>query len=56
MVLFRYLSPAREGDTIEIDAKCLKIGKTLAFATVDVRNKSNGGRLIAQGRHTKHVA
>ena len=52
----RYLSPAKEGDIIEIDAECLKVGKTLAFATVDIRNKSNGDRLVAQGRHTKHIA
>ena len=52
----RYLRPAHEGDTIVVDAECLKIGKSLAFATVDICNKSDGGKLIAQGKHTKHIA
>lgn len=51
-----YLNPARQGDVIVIEAECLKVGRSLAFATVDIRNKSDGGRLIAQGRHTKHIA
>ena len=50
------MRPAHEGDTILIDAECLKVGKSLAFATVDIRNKSDGGKLIAQGKHTKHIA
>ena len=57
LLLFtRYLSPAKKGDTILIEADCLKLGRSLAFATVDIRNKSDGGRLVAQGRHTKHIA
>ena len=52
----RYLSPAKQGDTILIEAECLKVGRSLAFATVDIRNKSNDGRLVAQGRHTKYIA
>lgn len=50
------MNPARQGDVIIIEAECLKVGRSLAFATVDIRNKSEGGRLIAQGRHTKHIA
>lgn len=49
------MKAARLGDTLVIDAECLKLGKTLAFAAVDIRNKSDG-TLIAQGRQTKHIA
>ena len=49
------MNKARLGDTILIEAECLKLGKTLAFATVDIRNKSDGGKIVAQGRHTKHI-
>ena len=50
------MNPARQGDVIIIEAECLKVGRSLAFATVDIRNKSEGGKLIARGRHTKHIA
>ncbi|CAG8691964.1 11631_t:CDS:1, partial [Cetraspora pellucida] len=36
------------------NAECVKLGKTLAFTTVEMHNKANG-KLIAQGRHTKFV-
>ncbi|XP_049621022.1 acyl-coenzyme A thioesterase 13 [Suncus etruscus] len=49
-----YMSPAKLGDDIVITAYILKQGKTLAFASVDLTNKANG-KMIAQGRHTKHV-
>jgi acyl-coenzyme A thioesterase 13 len=49
-----YLRPASIGDTVIIDAKCLKKGRTLAFLTVDITNKESG-KLIAQGRHTKFI-
>ncbi|XP_043921686.1 acyl-coenzyme A thioesterase 13-like [Protopterus annectens] len=49
-----YLSPAKIGDEILITAQILKQGRTLAFATVDVTNKATG-KLIAQGRQTKHL-
>lgn len=49
-----YMSPAKLGDDILITAHVLKQGKTLAFASVDLTNKANG-KMIAQGRHTKHV-
>ena len=48
------MNPAFVGDTISINAQCLKIGKRLAFTTVDVVNK-NTGKLVAQGRHTKFI-
>lgn len=49
------MRPAKIGETVIIDAECLKIGKTLAFATVSLLNKDTG-KLIAQGRHTKYIA
>lgn len=49
-----YMSPAKIGDDIVITAHILKQGKTLAFASVDLTNKATG-KLIAQGRHTKHL-
>uniref|UniRef100_UPI00358F2471 acyl-coenzyme A thioesterase 13 n=1 Tax=Myxine glutinosa TaxID=7769 RepID=UPI00358F2471 len=49
-----YMNAAREGETVVITAQVLKQGRTLAFASVDIMNKDTG-RLIAQGRHTKHL-
>ncbi|XP_003897177.1 acyl-coenzyme A thioesterase 13 [Papio anubis] len=49
-----YMSPAKLGEDIVITAHVLKQGKTLAFASVDLTNKVTG-KLIAQGRHTKHL-
>lgn len=37
-----------------ITAQVLKQGRTLAFASVDLTNKATG-KLVAQGRHTKHL-
>nr|XP_019572392.1 PREDICTED: acyl-coenzyme A thioesterase 13 [Rhinolophus sinicus] len=49
-----YMSPAKLGEDIVITAHILKQGKTLAFASVDLTNKATG-KLVAQGRHTKHL-
>ncbi len=49
----RYMNAAKIEDVL-ITAQVLKQGRTLAFATVDLTNKANG-KLIAQGRHTKHL-
>ncbi|XP_014707096.1 acyl-coenzyme A thioesterase 13 [Equus asinus] len=49
-----YMSPAKMGEDILITAHILKQGKTLAFTSVDLTNKVTG-KLIAQGRHTKHL-
>lgn len=50
----RYMNAAKVGEDLLITAQVLKQGRTLGFATVDVTNKANG-KLIAQGRHTKHL-
>lgn len=49
-----YTNAAKIGDSVLITAQILKQGKSLAFATVDVTDKATG-KLIAQGRHTKHI-
>ncbi|XP_053570780.1 acyl-coenzyme A thioesterase 13 [Bombina bombina] len=49
-----YMNAAKIGDVILITAQVLKQGKSLAFATVDLTNKETG-KLVAQGRHTKHL-
>ena len=41
---------AKKGDTISIAAECLKVGRTMAFVGVDILSKSNGNKMIAQGR------
>ncbi|CAL9691501.1 unnamed protein product [Knipowitschia caucasica] len=49
-----YMNAAKIGEDVLITAQVLKQGKTLAFATVDLTSKATG-KLIAQGRHTKHL-
>ncbi|KAL7829469.1 hypothetical protein AOLI_G00303540 [Acnodon oligacanthus] len=49
-----YMNAARIGEDVLITAQVLKEGRTLAFATVDLINKTTG-KIIAQGRHTKHL-
>lgn len=49
-----YMNAAKIGEDVLITAQVLKQGKTLAFATVDLTSKVTG-KLIAQGRHTKHL-
>ena len=48
------MNAAKTGEDVLITAQVLKQGRTLAFATVDRTNKATG-KLIAQGRHTKHL-
>jgi len=47
-----YFSPAPGGSFVLAEANVLKIGKTLAFVTVDVKREKDGA-LVAQGRMTK---
>ena len=42
------------GDVLQIKSECIKQGKTLAFATVDITRKEDN-KLIAVGRQTKFV-
>nr|CAH7744352.1 unnamed protein product [Callosobruchus chinensis] len=49
-----YMKGAVVGDTIEIDARTKRVGKTLAFLEVDIRNKDTGD-LLVKGTHTKYI-
>ncbi|XP_062870555.1 acyl-coenzyme A thioesterase 13 isoform X1 [Trichomycterus rosablanca] len=49
-----YMNAAKVGEDILITAQVLKQGRSLGFTTVDLTNKATG-KLIAQGRHTKHL-
>ncbi|KAI8368061.1 esterase [Blakeslea trispora] len=48
-----YISGVKQGEKINIDARVDKLGKTLAFTSVELSNK---GCLVALGRHNKFVA
>ncbi|XP_045825809.1 acyl-coenzyme A thioesterase 13-like [Trifolium pratense] len=41
-------------EEIEIDARVLRVGKTIAAVSVEFRKKKTG-QIIAQGRHTKYL-
>ena len=41
------------GDNITIHSQCLKVGKSLASAVVDIKNQDD--QLVCQGRQTKYV-
>jgi len=48
-----FFAPAVQGGQVFAEASVLKVGKTLAYVTVDVRS-SDGSTLLAQGRMTKY--
>ncbi len=48
-----YLAPAKTGSKVYADATVLKIGKIMAFVTVDVR-RAEDDVLVAQGRMSKY--
>lgn len=48
------MKSAKIGDTIEINAKTLRAGKTLAFLEVLIKNKESGDTLV-KGSHTKYI-
>ncbi|KAJ5088025.1 hypothetical protein N7456_011641 [Penicillium angulare] len=51
-----YLSTAKLGDTLEIECKISKIGKTLAFITVTVSKTVEGSAVnVVHGSHTKYI-
>ncbi|XP_050684395.1 acyl-coenzyme A thioesterase 13-like [Leptidea sinapis] len=49
-----YMSAAKEGDYVEVEALTKKLGKKIAFLEVEVRNKNNN-EVLATGRHTKYI-
>lgn len=48
-----YVSTAKVGDVLEIEAKADKVGGSMAFTSVEIRHE--GGAIIATGTHTKYV-
>lgn len=50
-----YLDAGLPNEEIEIEAKNLRVGRSIAVVSVDLRKKATG-KLIAQGRHTKYLA
>ncbi|XWS29977.1 hypothetical protein CRYUN_Cryun24cG0077500 [Craigia yunnanensis] len=50
-----YLDAAYVDEEIEIEARALRVGKTVAVVTVEFRKK-NTRKIVAQGRHTKYLS
>lgn len=49
-----YLKAAKLGEEIQIIADTVKVGKTLAFLAVEIKEK-NSGTLLVKGTHTKYL-
>lgn len=50
-----FMGPVRVGDTILIEAWTEKVGKNLAFLSVNIFNKNKDNQLVATGKHTKFI-
>ena len=52
-----YISTAKENDVLEIVGRASKVGKTLAFTTVEIKKVGPDGRQspVSNGTHTKYV-
>ncbi|KAI4503814.1 hypothetical protein M0802_001217 [Mischocyttarus mexicanus] len=50
-----YMKPAFPGDVVEVNAKTIRAGRTLAYLAVDL-TKNNGKDIIANGKHIKFIA
>jgi len=48
-----YVSAAKVGDILEIEARANKMGGTMAFTTVEIGKE--GGGMVAMGGHTKFI-
>jgi acyl-coenzyme A thioesterase 13 len=55
ILIYSFLKAAKKGETLVIDAETVKLGRTLAFLSVEFRNKQNN-ELLATGKHTKYVS
>jgi acyl-coenzyme A thioesterase 13 len=60
-----YVSAAREGDVLEIEAWVTRVGKTMGFTMVEIRQVAvadekgaaeGKGATVATGTHTKYLA
>ena len=52
-----FISTAKEGDLLEVEARASKVGMTLAFTTVEIRRVGHDGAksIVSTGSHTKYV-
>ena len=53
-----YVSTAREGDTLEVEAWTSKVGKNMGFTMVEIRRLTAEGErkgVVATGSHTKYL-
>lgn len=55
-----YVSSARVGDTVEVECWLNKLGRNMAFTSVEIRKKGGDGKggkkVLITGSHTKYVA
>lgn len=55
-----YASSARVGDTIEVECWLNKLGRNMAFTTIEIRKKGGDGKggrkVLVTGSHSKFVA
>lgn len=55
-----YVSSAKVGDTVEVECWLNKLGRNMAFTTVEIRKKGGDGKggkkVLITGSHTKFVA
>lgn len=49
-----YMKPAFPGEVVTVEAKTIRVGRTLAFLAVEL-TKNDGKDIIAHGQHTKYV-
>jgi len=54
LFLINFICRAPKGTRIFIESEVQKSGKSLAFSTCTIKTES--GRLVAMGRHTKFLA
>lgn len=52
--IFSYLRPVKVSQNIIIEAETLKVGKSLAYLAVQIKEESSG-KLVATGEHIKFV-
>lgn len=52
-----FVSTAREGDILEVNAQAVKVGGTLASTTVEIKKLGKDGTpsVVSTGSHTKYV-
>lgn len=49
-----YLAPAATGETVDIDARCVKAGRSIGTVQVEIKERRSG-RLVASGTHVKYL-